>query len=233
MVENSLLGEMKKWESELDVNGIWATGYSYRIWILLHIIPFKSDIWTRSSLSLSLSLSVFLAHTNLMQLALTMDRFVCFYFLYCLLLLLFVFLFFNYYFYYFFCWSTRAARKRNINSDSVGGSLQFAASRLSSEVDPTPHHHTTLRSNEGQVRFTFTNFFYLYRIWYSLLLKIKNWKYYSKIIFKYENQVRYRLLLIFKVLKGPVNSTRDLLKNVQLKNVQNALPKRTCSLNKS
>ena len=30
--------------------------YSYRIWILLHIIPFKSDIWTRSFLSLSLSL---------------------------------------------------------------------------------------------------------------------------------------------------------------------------------
>ena len=133
-----------------------ATGFGF------FFISFRSKAtFGRVALSLSLSLSVFLAHTNLMQLALTMDRFVCFYFLYCLLLPLFVFcfLFFNYYFDYFFLLQYKSGKKRNINSDSVGGSLQFAASRLSSEVDPTPHHHTTLRSNEGQVRFTFTNFF--------------------------------------------------------------------------
>ena len=55
----------------------------------------------------------------------------------------------------------------------------------------------------------------------------------SKRHLKYESQVKYRLLLIFKVLTSPVNSTRDPLKNVQRENVQNALPKRACSLNKS
>ena len=130
------------------MNGIWATGYSYRIWILLHIIPFKSDIWTRSSLSLSLSLSVFLAHTNLMQLALTMGRFVCFYFLYCLLLPLFVFCFLIIIFITFFCSSTRAARKEIPTAIVWAGQRVDSARRLT-----RPPHNFTVKRGSGQIYF--------------------------------------------------------------------------------
>ena len=100
------------------------------------------------SLSLSLSLSVFLAHTNLMQLALTMGRFVCFYFLYCLLLPLFVFCFLIIIFITFFCSSTRAARKEIPTAIVWAGQRVDSARRLT-----RPPHNFTVKRGSGQIYF--------------------------------------------------------------------------------
>ena len=43
----------------------------------------------------------------------------------------------------------------------------------------------------------------------------------------------FKFFFVKKILTGPVNSTRDPLKIVQLRNVQNTLPKCALNLNKS